>query len=159
MARKYELRFAYLDEWQDIMQLAWKTFLQFEAKDYSEEGIQNFNNFVTDHTLYKMFVSGVYQVVIALEDKKIVGMISLRDVTHISLLFVDAQYHKKGIGRALVVYMGEHLKNEEGYSRMTVNAAPYALGFYHKLGFVDLDTEKENDGIRYTPMELKIGSL
>lgn len=156
MAIKYELRFAYLDEWQDVMQLAWRTFLRFESKDYSEEGILSFHNFVTDHTLYKMFISGVYQVVVALDGKRIVGMISLRDITHISLLFVEEQYHKKGIGRALVSHMGDYLKNEEGKSRMTVNAAPYAIGFYHKLGFVDLDTEKENDGIRYTPMEFYI---
>ncbi len=154
--KKYELRFAYLDEWQDIIELAWKTFLRFESKDYSEEGIRSFNNFVTDHTLYKMFLSGVYQVAIALDGEQIVGMISLRDITHISLLFVDEKYHRRGIGKKLIEFMAAYLSKEERKSRMTVNAAPYAIGFYHKLGFVDLDTEKENDGIRYTPMEFYI---
>ncbi len=153
---KYELRFAYLNEWQDIMELAWKTFLRFESKDYSEDGIRSFNNFVTDHTLYKMFISGLYQVAIALDGEKIVGMISLRDITHISLLFVDEKYHRRGIGKELIGFMAAYLSKEEGKSRITVNAAPYAIGFYHKLGFVDLDTEKENDGIRYTPMEFYI---
>ena len=36
---------------------------------------------------------------------------------------------------------------------MTVNAAPYALGFYHKLGFQDTGMEETNDGIRFTPMK------
>ncbi len=153
--KDYELRFAYIDEWQDIMELAWKTFLRFESIDYAQEGIQSFNNFITDHTLYKMFVSGIYQVAIALEGEKLVGMISLRDITHISLLFVDEQYHLKGIGKKLIDFMAVFL-SEKGKSRMTVNAAPYAIGFYHKLGFVDTGLEKVSDGIRYTPMELYI---
>ena len=37
-------------------------------------------------------------------------------------------------------------------SEITVNAAPYAVGFYHKIGFIDLEKEKTTDGIRYTPM-------
>ena len=81
------------------------------------------------------------------------GMITLRNGSHISLLFVDAQYHRQGIGRALIEHLREYLLSEAGVSRITVNAAPYGVAFYHKLGFHDLRPEEEKDGIRYTPME------
>lgn len=151
---EYEIRFAYNEEWQEAMTIAWKTFLKFEACDYSERGIQSFQEFITDETLRKMFIKGEYRLLVALKDKKIVGIISVRDGSHISLLFVDEMFHKKGIGRLLVNTLGKYLKQEEGKTKMTVNAAPYAIGFYHKLGFVDIQTEQETDGIRYTPMEL-----
>lgn len=154
LLEEYEIRFAYNEEWQEAMTIAWKTFLKFEACDYSERGVQSFQEFITDETLRKMFIKGEYRLLVALKDKKIVGIISVRDGSHISLLFVDEMFHKKGIGRLLVNTLGKYLKQEEGKTKMTVNAAPYAIGFYHKLGFVDIQTEQETDGIRYTPMEL-----
>lgn len=150
------VRSAYRDEWDDAMALAWRTFMQFEARDYTAEGIKSFQDFITDTTLYRMFVMGAYQLFCAFEDKRLVGMISLRNETHISLLFVDPAYHKRGIGRALIDYVGKYVLLEEGFHVITVNAAPYAVGFYHKLGFGDTGSEMTNDGIRYTPMEKKL---
>ncbi len=147
------VRSAYREEWDDAMALAWRTFMRFEANDYSAEGIKSFQEFITDTTLHRMFVMGAYQLFCAFDGGKLIGMISLRNETHISLLFVDASYHKKGVGRALMEYVGKYVLSEEGFHRLTVNAAPYAVGFYHKVGFYDTDTEQTNDGIRYTPME------
>lgn len=149
----YEIRSAYRDEWDDAMALAWKTFMQFEADAYTIEGIKNFEDFITDTTLHRMFVMGAYQMFVALDHNQIIGMITLRDDSHISLLFVDEKYHRQGIGRALIEYLREYLLSEAGVSRVTVNAAPYGVAFYHKLGFRDLRPEEESDGIKYTPME------
>ena len=85
----YEIRSAYREEWEDAMSLAWRTFMKFEADVYSPEGVKNFENFITDSTLYRMFVMGAYQMFVALDGKKLVGLLTLRDRVHISLLFVD----------------------------------------------------------------------
>lgn len=153
METAYQIRSAYRDEWQDAMALAWKTFLRFEADVYTPEGVTNFRNFITDSTLYRMFIMGTYQMFIALDTSRIVGMITLRNPAHISLLFVDEKYHRKGIGRALMNYLSNYLLTEVGADRVTVNASPYGVGFYHKLGFRDLRSEEKRDGIIYTPME------
>ena len=92
---------------------------------------------------------------VAVADGKIVGMITLRDSTHISLLFVDERYHRRGIGRALLEYLKDYMRQEMGECRVTVNASPYGVEFYHRLGFRDLRPEEKKDGIIYTPMELK----
>lgn len=149
----YQIRSAYRDEWEDAMALAWRTFLRFEADDYSPEGVKNFENFITDSTLYRMFIVGSYQMFVALDGKKMVGMLTLRDGTHISLLFVDERYHRRGIGRALMQYLSNYLLTEVQASRVTVNASPYGVAFYHRLGFRDLRPQEKKDGIIYTPME------
>lgn len=153
METSYEIRSAYRDEWQDAMALAWKTFMRFEADVYTREGVKNFENFITDSTLYRMFVMGAYQLFVALDCSKIVGMITLRDLTHISLLFVDEAYHRRGVGRALMGYLADYLRTEVGAERMTVNSSPYGVRFYHKMGFRDMRPEETRDGITYTPME------
>ena len=147
------VRPAYREEGDDAMALAWRTFMRFEAQDYTQEGIKSFQDFITDSVLHRMFLMGSYQLFVACENNRVVGMISLRNETHISLLFVEAACHRRGIGRALIEYLSDYVKKEEGCRRITVNAAPYAVGFYHKLGFYDTQQEQASDGIRYTPME------
>ena len=44
----YEIRWAEDKDWIPAMHMIWKTFLKFEAVDYTEEGIRNFHEFITD---------------------------------------------------------------------------------------------------------------
>lgn len=149
----YLIRTAHRDEWEDAMALAWRTFLKFEANDYPEEGVKNFERFVSDSTIYRMFLIGSYHLFVAYVDATLVGMITLRDASHISLLFVDEKYHRLGIGRALVQYVNSYLASGKQVSHVTVNASPYGVEFYHKLGFRDIRPQEQRDGIIYTPME------
>ena len=152
----YEIRFVTNDEWEDAMGLAWRTFLEFEGDVYPPEGVHSFQDFITDSALKRMFVMGSYQMMGAFLGNQIVGMISLRNNSHISLLFVDKHYHKRGIGRALIASLSEYVKTEIGQNRITVNASPYGVDFYHRLGFRDIEPEKQQDGIIFTPMFLNI---
>ena len=150
------VRCAYHSDWDGAMNLAWNTFVRFDAPDYSQEGIENFRRFVNDEMLRNMFIAGHYQLFVAVDDGKYVGMLSLRERKHISLLFVDERYHRHGIASALLTYVSRYALTEEGVDKLTVNSSPYAIGFYHKIGFRDLQSETEADGIRYTPMELRL---
>lgn len=152
----YEIRFVSGDEWEEAMELAWKTFLEFEGDIYPPEGIRSFEDFITDSTLKRMFIMGAYQVMAAYDHEKMVGMISLRNEIHISLLFVDRYYHRRGIGRALILRLSKYVKEEIGKSQITVNASPYGVDFYHRLGFRDVGPQKQQDGIIFTPMLLTI---
>ncbi len=151
---KIMVRCAYNSDWDGAMKLAWDTFVSFDAPDYSQEGITNFYNFVHDDMLRKMFVAGQYQLFVAVDEGKYVGMLSLREKKHISLLFVDENYHRNGVASALLKFVSIYALTEEGVDRLTVNSSPYAVGFYHKKGFRDTQSETVADGIRFTPMEL-----
>lgn len=146
------IRRAVQEDWQKAMDLAWTTFLKYEADDYTEEGIQNFKDFITDNKLFRSFLGNRYLLFVACRGTEIVGMISVRNENHISLLFVDSEFHRQGVGRALLEYVFQYLK-ERGYYSVTVFAAPYGVDFYHKIGFRDLGPERYQDGISYTPME------
>lgn len=161
MDDRYFIRMAYEEDWQDAMGVAWITFQEFEGSVYPPSGIRNFNDFITDGYLYRMFLKGEYQMFCAFDtqDKingkpRLIGLITLRSVTHISLLFVAKKYHHQGIGTSLIDSVRNYLLSELGCYRVTVNAAPYGVGFYHKLGFQDTGAERMESGIVYTPMEL-----
>ena len=151
-----QIRQANIYDWDEAIALAWKTFLKFEAKDYGQEGIESFREFLSDALLRRMFLTGEYPVFIALDGEKQAGMISLRNKRHISLLFVEEGHHHRGIGRKLIKRVEEYIQKEYQERKITVNAAPYAVGFYHQIGFEDVAPQLMKDGIIYTPMEKKI---
>lgn len=132
---------------KEALELVWKVFLQFEAPDYSEEGINTFREFIDN----KWAISGLNFYGAYIEGN-IIGVIATRNEgKHISLFFVHSKYHRKGIGRKLF----EAILEESTADIITVNSSPYALEVYHKLGFVDVSEELMMKGIRYTPMRFE----
>lgn len=136
-----------IDETQiaDAIDLIWTTFLQFDAPDYSEEGIQSFKDFIESKEIISTLEFwGAY------DGPKLKGVIATNENRkHICCFFVKAEYHRQGIGRKLWEYLLKNSQNEI----ITVHSSPYAVPVYHKLGFVDTDTEQLSDGMRYTPMK------
>ena len=153
---KYEIRFIKDDEWTDAMDLVYHTFLQFDAPMFTESGIAHFHGFITDPSLKQMYAVGSFQMVGAFDDDRIIGVVALRNDHHISLLFVKDSYQKQGVGRQLVSVIADYSRNKLHQEYMTVNSSPYAVEFYHRLGFEDISEEVLEDGIFYTPMKWKL---
>ncbi len=145
-----------LDNLKNTLYLVEKVFNEFEAPDYSKEGIENFYKFANYNNI-KESLNRNLKILIAKDEEKIIGMIAFRDYSHISMLFVDKEYHRKGIGARLVEEAKKYCRfNNKEIEYITVNSSPYAVDFYHKLGFEDTDTERLTDGIRFIPMKLKV---
>ena len=151
-SRSLTIRWARENEWAPAMKMIWRTFLKFEGKDYTREGIKNFFDFITDDDLYVAFLKGRYQMMVALDGDEVVGAGSLRNRNHLSLLFVDEKYHRRGVGSAILNRLCDYLAREAGERFISVKAAPYAVGFYKKLGFYVVRPEQEYSGIRVTEM-------
>ena len=138
-----------IDEAQiaDAIDLIWTTFLQFEAPDYSEEGIKSFKDFIENRDIINTLEFwGAYDSLL------LKGVIATNENRkHICCFFVKSQYHRQGIGKKLWEYL---CKNSHSKT-ITVNSSPYAVPFYHKLGFIDTDIEQQSDGIKYTPMRFE----
>lgn len=45
---------------------------------------------------------------------------------------------------------------EKGGTELTVHASPYGVEAHRRIGLFSLDTEREENGIRYTPMLCRI---
>lgn len=149
----YEIRWAHENEWSPTMRMIWRTFLKYEGNDYTQEGIKNFFDFITDDDLYVSFLKGEYQVMVALVSGEVIGAGSLRSRNHLSLLFVDERFHRMGVGSAILRRLCDYLKTEAGERYMSLQASPYAVDFYRKQGFRQVKPEMEYSGIRVTAME------
>ncbi len=141
------------DKLRDALELVWEVFEQFEVPDYEEMGIQTFRYFID----YSHMVEKVHQGEMTFWgcylNNYLVGVIALRTGQHISLLFVRGQFHHLGIATSLVDLVIDQIAASEPEIRaVTVNASPYAVGFYKKIGFLPLKGEQKADGIRFTPM-------
>ena len=123
-----------------------RVYIECEDESYSEQGIETFCNFVNNKKITKSF-----KVYGAFEDNVLKGIIATdKRKRHINLFFVDKSSQAKGIGKKL---MAIGIENNEN-SFITVNSSRYAVPIYEKLGFVKMEEEKEQDGLKFTPMKL-----
>lgn len=92
------------EEYPDAMKLIWSVFMQYEAPDYSAEGVQAFRKSVIENQEFQ----GSLTLYGAYEEHMLIGVLATRNNgAHIALLFVDSDYQRRGIGRAL---LREHFK-------------------------------------------------
>lgn len=139
----YPVRRLNEDEIQNALDLMWEVFLQFEAPEYSKEGIDFFHTNLEDkERTAKMKFYGAF------DGKELVGTLCMREPQHIGGFFVKADYQQKCIGRALFEVMRKEYDRQE----FTVNSSPYAVKIYERLGFRTTGTEQIVNGLRFTPM-------
>jgi len=134
------------NEKNEALLFAKRIFIESEDESYSKEGIETFCNFVDNKKITKSF-----KVYGAFEDNVLKGIIATdRRKRHISLFFVDKVSQGKGIGKELMNIVVNN--NENSY--ITVNSSRYGVPIYEKLGFIKIEDEKEQDGLKFTPMKL-----
>ena len=130
----------------EALLFAKKVYIDCKDESYSKQGIETFCNFVDNKEITKSF-----KVYGAFEDNVLKGIIATdSQKRHISLFFVDKSSQGKGIGRELMTIVVNN--NENSY--ITVNSSRYAVPIYEKVGFVKMEEEKEQDGLKFTPMKL-----
>lgn len=137
------------------LELVWRVFEEFEAPEYSDEGIQEFKDFISlDTVKERLSIGALFCWGYFIEDN-IVGVIATRPPCHIALLFVDKEFHCNGIARKLYkTVLDFHIANSS-HNEVTVNSSPYAVEAYRRLGFVDTDIEQTVNGLRFIPMKHK----
>lgn len=139
-----ELRILSKEEKTSAMDLCWRVFLEFEAPDYPPQGVAAFRSYIEDAKAVDALT-----VLGAFDSGELTGVLGAEE-NHVALFFVDPAYHRRGVGRALF----ERLLEDRREETLTVNAAPYAVEIYRRLGFHPTDREQvAPDGIRYRPME------
>ena len=143
MEHPFQIRRLRENEIPAALDLAWAVFLEFEAPEYPEEGVQTFRAYLDDPAK-----TGSMTFYGAFDGAELVGTIFVRPPQHIGGFFVRGDHHRKGIGRALF----DAVKQDDNRQAFTVNSSPFAVEVYRHLGFTTTDTEQQADGIRFTPM-------
>jgi GNAT superfamily N-acetyltransferase len=81
----------------------------------------------------------------------ILGVIAIRDDSHVYHLFVQSDAHRRGIARAL----WEHARARSAATAFTVNSSIFAVPAYERLGFTAVDVPQTKDGLVFVPMEYR----
>jgi len=144
------------DEYNAALNLVLHVFMRFQSDSFTPEGVDTFRRFVDPVHMLPLIECGIMFFRGAFDEGRLVGVIATRGFPHISLLFVNPSDHRRGIATLLVQDIVSIAK-EKAFTAVSVNASSYAIPFYRRLGFVSLDTEKVENGIRFTPMTLNIG--
>ncbi len=130
----------------------WAVFQEFEAPDYTPQGIEEFRKFISYRSVIAKFEKEELSFWGGYVNRELVGVIATRGLNHICLLFVKKEFHRQGFARRLVQKVVERCAKECNTTTITVNSSPYAIEFYHRLGFIDTDIEQNVNGMRFTPM-------
>lgn len=142
-----------IEDIKKALDLVWLVFYEFEAPDYSEQGIDTFKDFIQYNSVIKKIQSGELFFWGCFLDSELVGVVATRGINHICLLFVKKEHQRKGIARRLFNTVVENCRACEAVKKITANSSPYAIEAYHHLGFEDTDKERIVEGIRFTSME------
>ena len=139
-----------------VSNLVARSFNEFIAPGFSEEGIDEFFKYANPRSLAKRS-EGSHFVLVAEVDGEIAGMIEIREMKHISMLFVDKAHHRKGIGKRLFQLALERIMSEEFTPEsVTVHSSRFAVPFYESLGFTKTSEEKIIYGVIHIPMALTL---
>ena len=151
---EYEIRRLTAEEVPAAMELAWDTFLRFEAPDYGPKGVESFRRTVIENEEFlDKCRSGENRMWGAFDGDQLIGLFGMRGESHICLVFTHHAYHRKGVATALFHRVIEDLRKENpGLKQITLNSSPYGLPFYLHMGLYPTDMERTIDGIRFTPM-------
>ena len=80
---------------------------------------------------------------------EIVGYISMKENSHLYHLFVSESHQRKGIANTL----WQHVLGQNNAEKYTLRSSLYAVPVYKKWGFVETDSVREKDGIKFQSME------
>jgi ribosomal protein S18 acetylase RimI-like enzyme len=102
----------------------------------------------------RQFVANGFRYHVAGLGGEIVGFVGIRDNKHLYHLFVEEQFQRQGIGRALWDVARAECLASGNPGAFTVNSSNNAVPIYERLGFVRTGPTEERDGVRYNPMAL-----
>jgi predicted GNAT family N-acyltransferase len=129
-------------------------FSEFVAVDYSEQGKRTFGDYIKIklEEVAADLNSGHKKMWAYYQNDSIIGVIATRNVSHIALMFVEKQHHRRGIAKQLFRVVIDDIKQNTDVTQITVNSSPYAEVVYEHLGFTKTGERQEKDGIIFIPM-------
>ena len=134
--------------------LVMRVFMRHVGYEYTDEGIAEFARYAAADALRRRVDDRTSTVLVAIDDRTIVGVIEFRGEDHVALMFVDDDYQRRGIAGALFDAVRTRVNARGG---LTVNSSRYAIPVYERLGFEVEGAERTVNGITFIPMRRSSG--
>lgn len=151
-----EYRLMQPGEEEAVRDLVMRVFEEAVAPLFPERGIREFTTYMQMESLRTRSLVDHF-VLLARAKQEIAGIIEVRRCRHVSLLFVDEPFQRRGIARELLRLFLEACRADgQEPAEVTVNSSPNSVQVYERLGFRPAGHEQEVNGIRFTPMVLEL---
>ena len=131
------------------VRLILRVFTECVAPLFIQEGLECFRAYIYSGAIEESMETGRGSMICAYDGDVMAGVICILDRRHISNLYVDRAYQRKGIATELLIQA-----LEDGIFPVSVNAAPTAYEFYKKMGFTFLGMEECQNGMVFTKAQL-----
>ena len=140
-----------------LYELIKSVYDEFVAPDYTPHGNAFFYTFIEPSNFVQRYSVTKNIILKAIADSRIVGMIEIRDVNTVSLLFVKKEFQRRGVAKALFEEALRLIRvRNPRLNEISVHASPFSIPVYEKLGFVGVGEQLEENGIIYLPMKKKL---
>ncbi len=140
------------DEADAVASMVAECFDRYVGSDFSAEGRAEFRRFSSAATIAGRMHD--HWLLMALgPSQEVAGVIEIRALRHVSLLFVAESFQRRGIAAELMKRALARIAVEDPSLReVTVNSSLFAVRAYERFGFVADGPEQVTKGIRFVPM-------
>lgn len=147
------IRKSTIDDSEGISNLVYGLSEKYIAHEFTLEGSKALLSSMKPNEIKKYIQSG-FRYHVAVISGQIVGVVGVRDNSHLYHLFVAEEYQRQGIATKLWQFALEACLSNGNTGIFTVNSSKYALPVYKKLGFVTQSEPEERNGVVSIPMKL-----
>lgn len=138
---------------EEVSALVVKNLLEVNTKDYSHDLMAELVDCFSPDAMDASALEK--EVFVGVEGERIVATAALVDDGWIHDVFVDTQWHGRGMGSAIVTYL-EFLAKSRGYRVVKLPSSITAVGFYEKLGYKLLREVVSGEGLTEALMEKEL---
>lgn len=150
-----DIREAKQEDSESISKLICQLSAKYIAHELTSEGRETLMNSMVPAAIKKCIQSG-FRYHVAEVENQIVGVVGVKDNSHLYHLFVAENYQRQGIALRLWKIACQACLDEGNPGEFTVNSSKYAEDIYKCLGFVVQSGLQDKNGVIYIPMKLTI---
>ena len=143
-----------------VVQLARQNFFECIKPFLNDVGMmQAFYEYVDENHLTQLMNQRQLYIWGAYENGQLVGVAGMQAEGHITMLYVQKMYQRRGIGKELLYTMRQFSSSELHHKKITVSAMPaWSWTFFQKNGFQKMNNVNTMMA-SFVPMEAKSVSV
>jgi ribosomal protein S18 acetylase RimI-like enzyme len=130
---------------------------RFILPEFTSEGREKFLTEHNSHAMERRLESG-FEYHVAEDGAELLGLVGIKDRSHLFHLFVSESAQRKGLGRRLWQHALERCEWQPDLRAVTVNSSRNAVAVYESFGFEISAPEQDVGGVRYIPMKLELAA-
>ena len=118
------------------------------------EGAEPFLTAINEASVRSYILAGNFSYFVAEAEGQLIGVVAMRDNSHLYHLFIEQSFQGKGVARELWHFIKAKAIQAGNPGKFTVNSSLNAVLVYERFGFKVSGPKVEMHGIAFQPMQL-----